>query len=302
MGHYLSLILLGATWGASFLFMRIAVPAFGPIWLIQFRVGIAALFISFIIVYLKKATIWRGHIIDYAVIGLLNLAVPFVFFSYSAQYLSASILSIINATAPFWAAIFAFMFVGARLTRNNIIGLVLGFIGVMLIMFKGAVINGDKVLWAMFIAILAPVCYGLSTTYITKKAIKVYPLMITLGTLWAATLMLLPFSVSQSFNSAPRGLDWFSVISLGVLCTGVAYVLFYRLLEKLGTVPALTVVFLVPFFGTLWGVVFLDEPLSWQLFGGGALILLGVAFSNNIIQKFRLKKQIQFKLKQIKTL
>lgn len=281
--QYLSLLSLGAIWGASFLFMRMSVGSFGPIWLIQFRVGIAAVFLTLVIIYLRKKIVIRNHLKDFAIIGIFNVALPFTLFAYSAQTVTASLLSVINATAPFFAAIFITVFLKKKLSKAQIIGLIVGFCGVGLLMYEGFGIKGDNVVISLIAAICAPVCYGIFSTYITYKPLNIPPLLISVSTLWCATFFLLPFSLSHNFYDIPRSVDWLSVLLLGVMCTGLAYVIFYRLIENMGTISALTVLFLVPFFGTIWGVVFLDEPLSINLITSGILILLGVAISNNLL-------------------
>jgi drug/metabolite transporter (DMT)-like permease len=271
------LILLAALWGASFLFMRIGAPVLGPALLIFFRVGLAALFLLIVAAYLKKPLEVREHWYHFVVLGFFNTALPFLLFAFAARTVSASLLSILNATAPMWAAV-----IGAARTRTGlparpVIGLTLGVAGV-------AVLAGVEVLnlpagggLAILAGLAAAFCYGIATNY-ARTAKTVEPFANAHGSMWAATLLLAPLAlVALQPTTMPAPIVIGSVIALGVLCSGVAYLLYFRLISDIGATSALTVTYLIPVFGVLWGVVFLDEAFGWHTLAGGAMILAGTA-------------------------
>lgn len=271
------LLLLSAIWGASFLFMRIGAPVLGPSILILARVGLAALFLLMVSLYLKKTLNTPRYWKHYLLLGFFNSALPFLLFAYAAQTVSASLLSILNATAPIWATVISAIWLRTRLSPKVLLGMSLGLVGVVLLAkFETlALPNGD--LLAMVAGLGAAFSYGIATTY-TKSAITVEPFANAHGSMWAATLMLIPFALhAPATVTMPTLHVSLSVIALGVICSGFAYLLYFRLIADLGAASALTVAFLIPVFGILWGVLFLEETVGWHTFVGGAMILVGTA-------------------------
>jgi drug/metabolite transporter (DMT)-like permease len=271
------LLFLSAIWGASFLFMRIGAPVLGPFILIIARVGLAALFLLMVSMYLKKTLNTPHHWKHYLILGLFNSALPFVLFAYAAQTVSASILSILNATAPIWAAVISAIWLRTRLSPKVFLGMSLGLVGVALLAKVETLALPNDGLLAIAAGLGAAFSYGIATTY-TKSATTVEPFANAHGSIWAATLMLIPFALhAPAIATMPTLHVTFSVIALGVICSGVAYLLYFRLISDLGAASALTVAFLIPVFGILWGVIFLGETVGWYTFVGGAMILVGTA-------------------------
>lgn len=277
--NLLQLIILAAIWGGSFLFMRIAVPALGPVWLIEWRVLLAALLLALAARWFRHTLKLRAHWRYYLVLGLFNTALPFVLFAWAAQTLTASLLSIINATAPIWSAVIALVW-GRRLPAPRVLlGLALGVAGV------GLLVGLDRAMLqpgsgaAMAAALLAPLCYGIASHY-AKSASEIEPYANAHGSMWAATLLLSPALLFVPFTPLPLGATpavWAAVAALGLLCTGLAYLLYFRLVADLGAAPALTVTFLIPVFGILWGHLCLGEAVGWHTLIGAVVVLAGTA-------------------------
>lgn len=271
------LILLSAIWGASFLFLRIGAPVLGAALLIFVRVVLAALFLLVVGLGLRKAFGVRQHWRNFLVLGFLNSALPFLLFAQAAKTISASLLSILNATAPIWAAVIGALWTGTRLAPRSLIGLALGIAGV-------ALLAGVETLalpaggWVAIAAALGAACsYGIATIY-AKSANSAGPFASAQGSMAAATLLIAPVMVFTPLPATmPEAHVIGSVIALGVLCSGVAYLLYFRLIEDIGATPALTVTFLIPVFGVLWGAVFLDEAVGWHTLAGSLIVLTGTA-------------------------
>lgn len=280
------LLLLSAIWGGSFLFMRMGAPVLGPIVLMAFRVGLAALFLLGVALLLKKDLQVREHWKHYFVLGLFNSTVPFLLFGVAAQTLSASLLSIINATAPIWGAIIGAVWIRHALTQKSVVGLCLGVIGVGLLVGFDQVTMLPGAGWAIGAALGASFSYGIASIY-AKSAKAVEPFANAHGSMWASTLMIVPAIPFFPIHESPTTSVMFAVLLLGVVCSGVAYLLYFRLIADIGATSALTVTFLVPVFGVLWGVIFLDEIVGWHTLIGSIVVISGTAlvtgFSPSVI-------------------
>lgn len=274
---YALLLLLSALWGGSFVCMRIAVSAVGPSWLILSRVGLAAMFLLVAAVCLQKtiqvARYWR----HFLVVGLLNSALPSVLFAYSAQTLSTALLSILNATAPMWAALIAVIWLRSELSPIRWLGMGVGLSGVALLAGLESLNLPQGAMLAVGAALLATLSYGIVTTY-TSIAPSVDAFSNAHGSMWGATLFMIPVALASPFPVevpfVPVGV---AVLALGIVCSGMAYLIFFRLTAEFGAVSALSVTFLIPVFGTLWGALMLGESVSWASVGGGLLVLAGTA-------------------------
>jgi drug/metabolite transporter (DMT)-like permease len=271
------LLLLSAIWGASFLFMRVDAPILGPSLLIFARVLLAALFLLVVAAHLRKSLDMLRHWKHYLVLGLFNSALPFLLFAYAAQTVSASLLAILNATAPTWAAAIGFFRFRTRPSSKAFLGMLIGVIGVGLVARIETVTLPAGGALAILAGLGAAFSYGIATTY-TKTAKSVEPFANAHGSMWAATLILVPLALhAPPLETLPAPHVVFSVATLGIVCSGVAYLLYFRLVADIGAASALTVTFLIPVFGILWGALFLGEEVGWHTLGGGLMILTGTA-------------------------
>jgi drug/metabolite transporter (DMT)-like permease len=270
------LIALGAIWGSSFLFMKIAVPAFGPSMMMGGRIGIAAVTLS-IVAWLLKKSLPRGRQWTPAIVtGIFYAAIPLVLWGYAAQSLSVSLLSIINATAPLFGAALSLLWLRERISPRGMAGLALGFAGVAVLVGGEEFRAGETPALAISAAFAASILYGAISNY-NQTAKIVDPYSNVLGALWVATLAVTPMMILFPMREAPSMAAWSAVAALGILCTAIAYVVYFRLIEQIGAAPTLTVTYLIPLFGVLWGVVFLDERIGVHHVVGAVMILAGIA-------------------------
>ena len=270
------LLLLSAIWGGSFLLIRVGAPALGPVALMEARVLLAALFLAAVALALRRPLEWRGRWRHYLVIGLLNSALPFLLFGYAALTLSAAMLSILNATSPLWGTLIAAVWQRAPLGGRTLAGLALGIAGVgLLVGFdRVALLPGAGL--AIAASLAAALCYAVASNY-TKAAKAVEPFANAHGSMWAASLLIVPALLAFPPSAAPTLGIVAVVAALGVVCSGVAYLLYFRLIDDIGAAPALTVTFLIPLFGTAFGWLFLDEAVGLHTLAGGAVVIAGTA-------------------------
>lgn len=275
----LRLLALSAIWGASFLFMRIGAPVIGPELLVFVRVALAALFLLGVGCWLKQSLQLRAYWRHFLILGLCNTVLPFLCFAWAAMLLPASLLSILNATAPLWGSLLGALWTRSVLPAKVVLGLLLGMSGVAVL--AGIEMHGlpPGGVLALLAALAAPFFYGIASTY-ARTVTAVPPLANAHGSMWAACLLMAPvlyFVPLPAALPAPGILA--AVLALGVLCSGVAYLLYFRLIADVGAASALTVTFLIPMFGVFWGWLFLAEPVGWHTVAGSVLILFGTALT-----------------------
>ncbi len=270
------LLILSAIWGGSFLLIRIGAPALGPVPLMEARVLLAALFLAAVALLLRRPLAWRAHWRHYLVIGLFNSALPFLLFGYAALTLSAAMLSILNATSPLWGAVITAAWQRTPLPGRTLAGLALGIAGVGLLVGFDRIALQPGAGVAIAASLAAALCYAVASNY-AKTARTVDPFANAHGSMWAASLLLAPALMFFPPAAAPATGMVALVVALGVVCTGVAYLLYFRLIEDIGAAPALTVTFLIPLFGTFFGWLVLDEAVGWYTLAGGAVVIAGTA-------------------------
>ena len=278
------LLSLAAVWGGSFLFMRIAVPEFGPIWLIEIRVLLAALAL---LPLLLKQGLWQElyrHRRALIVVGLLNSALPFSLLAFTSLFLPAGTTAILNGTVPFFGVAVAYVWLREPLTLSRVFGLVVGFAGVVVLVgLRGAAIT-PEIVWAIAAGLCAASMYAIAAPFIRLNLPGVPSLVIATGSQFSAAAFLLPLLPFTRPNSLPSPTAVLAVLGLALLSTSLAYILYFRLIHSVGSTRALTVTYLIPLFAILWGALLLKEAITLSMLAGGALILLGTAISNQVIK------------------
>ena len=276
---YIELLILSAIWGSSFLFLRIASPEFGPIFLIELRVASGLLILMPICLLLGKFKELKQNWKIISIVGLANMAIPFCFFAYSALNMGAGALSIINATVPFFTALIAFILFQQKLSRIGLLGLLIGFSGVVALVFDPSESSGITSKLAIPSALFACVLYGLALNLVAQKLQGVSGISITAGGLLFSTLFLFPLAILERPEVVPLGSVWVSVLALGIVCTGFGYILFYRLIARIGSQQAIMTTYLIPIFSILWGNLFLAESITVFMVLGVILVLSGVGMT-----------------------
>jgi len=284
------LILLAALWGASFLFMRIGAPEFGPLALIGLRTGIASLFLLPIVLATGKLQQIHDNAAALLLVGVIGTAIPFTLLSYATLYVTAGYASILNATATIFTAIIAWLWVHERLQPSAIIGLLLGFVGVSVLVFDKQGNTSQITLLPVAAGLIATFCYGLGANFVRQKLAHIHPLAIAGGSQLGAVISQLPLMIGWWPQQPASEIAWLAVIILGVASTGFALILYFRLIAHVGVNKTMTVSYLIPFFGVLWGMIFLQEPLTLLMAIGGALILTGVGLSTGVLNRLFMRK------------
>jgi drug/metabolite transporter (DMT)-like permease len=281
-----ALLLLGALWGASFLFMRMGANQFGGMALAGMRAIGAALCSLPLLLSRQRLAEMRAHWRSISLIGLANSALPFVLFSYAAESLPSGLSAIFDAIAPLLVAASGWLWLNEKLDAPRTAGLLIGITGVVWLIggTMGFGHGGTGVGWAMAACVGANVCYTFGAHYSQRRLREVSPLSVATGSQLAAAVMLLPFTVWLWPAKTPTLPAWAAMFGLAAGCTSLAYVLFYRLLARVGSARAMAVLYLIPVFGVLWGALFLGETVTVAMAGGCAVILLGVALTTGMLR------------------
>ncbi len=287
MSDIAELLLLAALWGGSFLFMRIAAPVLGPVWLIECRVLLAGVALLPLIVRRSLLKEMRQQALPLLVVGCINSAVPFLLLAFASISLPAGFTSILNATAPLFGTVIATVWIKERLSFSRMIGFALGFAGVV-ILIGWKTFSADTAFWAAVISGLgAALMYAIAAPYIKQKMTGVPSLVVTTGSQLGAAIVILPFLPFTVPTQRPPVSVVFSVVVLALFCTSLAYILYFRLIQNIGSTKALTVAYLVPISAMLWGSLVLNEAITVSMVLGCGLILLGTAIANEMWSRFR---------------
>jgi drug/metabolite transporter (DMT)-like permease len=271
-----ALILLSALWGASFIFIRVAVPALGPFVLVELRVGLAAAALAFCAALLGRLPKLRARWRQFALLGLVNVAIPFCLISAAEINLTASLAAILNSTTVMFTAVVAVVWLGDALTARKVFGVVLGTIGVT------ALVGWDPIVvdWAVILSVgamlAASLAYALGSVYAKLTFADFPPLAIAIGQLTTASVFVMPLAALSVPDQRPSAIVVLSVLGLALSSTAVAYMLYFRLISNVGPTSTSTVTLLVPLFGLLFGVLILDEPVGLGTLAGLVLILSSV--------------------------
>lgn len=278
------LVVLAALWGASFLFMRVAAPEFGPVALIALRVGIAAAFLVPALALRGGLSGLRGRLLHVLVLGAINSALPFCLLAYATLSVTAGLASILNATSPLWGGLVAHLWLKDRLTRSRTLGLVVGFAGVTFLVWGRASFRPGGAGLAVVAAMAATLSYGVAASYAKRFLAGANPLAVAAGSQVGATLVLLPAAVALWPAGPVPAPAWEAVVALGVACTAVAYVLYFRLIGSVGPARAIAVTFLIPAFAMAWGALFLGEAITVRMLAGAGIVLAGTALATGIVK------------------
>ena len=268
--------LLGAIWGASFLFMRVAAKDFGAAPLVEIRLALGAL-ILLPFLWRERAAFPLNLWPKLALIGAINSAIPFVLFAWAAQRAPAGIGAISNAMAVLFTALVGFLFFGEKIGMQRSIALLAGFAGV--IVLASGKTAGASIGPAVAAGATAAFLYGIGVNLVRRHLVGLPAAATSAATLGCASLLTLPFAIAQWPQHAIPARSWLSASALGVLCTGLAFVMYYRLIARIGPSRAVTVTYLVPLFGVAWAWLLLGEPPTLTMGIAGAMILGSVALS-----------------------
>jgi len=282
--HWFAFILLGAIWSSSFLWIKIAVQELSPLILVSLRVLFGAL-TGLLAIVLTKTKLPRDRSIwiALAVLGLTNVAAPFLLISWGEKHIDSAIASILNATVPLFTLLIAHFFLhDDRLTLPKLVGLLIGFGGVIILLLKDFAPGSQNSILGQAAVLLAAIFYAGSTVYAHLKTDKVPGLLRGILPLVSASLVMwtTSFVVESPIKLPVLPLTWLAVVWLGVLGSGLAFILWAYLLQEIGPTRTTMVTYTLPLGGVLLGLIFLKEPLSWNMVSGGLLIGLSLWMVN----------------------
>ncbi len=280
----LLLIFLAAIWGSSFMLMRATAESFGPIALITVRIGVAALFLSMFLLTKTRREEFIQHWRTLAWVGITNSALPFCFLAYASLTLSGGNVSILNAMTPVFTALIAHIWLKDRMTMLQFIGLVISIAGLLVLVWDKVSFTFES-LWPILAGITAPLFYGIASNGTKKYLSDVTPLTATAGSLFFASLFMLlivPFFLPDFTGISNT--DWIYAIILGLVCTALAYLIFFKLIHNIGPSRAVSVTFLVPIFAFIWGYLVLNEVVTLRMWGATVIILVGMSLVLRLIK------------------
>jgi drug/metabolite transporter (DMT)-like permease len=281
------LVALAALWGGSFVFMRLGAGEFGPVALVALRVAGAALLLVPLLALRGQFGALRRYWRPILVVGVLNSALPFLGYAYAALSITAGLSAIFNATAPMFAALVAWAWLGDRLAWMRWLGIGVGLAGVAILAWSNAAhpaaFKSGGTGWAVLACIAASVCYGVAANVTKRHLTGVAPLAVAAGSQVGAALVVALPAWWWWPAATPSPTAWLAVAALAFVCTGIAYIMYFRLIANAGPGNAIAVTYLVPLFGALWGVLLLGEGVTAAMLGGGAVILLGTALATGML-------------------
>ncbi|MDP1677472.1 MAG: EamA family transporter [Bacteroidota bacterium] len=283
---YVLLITLAAIWGSSFIFMRVLAPALGPVATADMRLLIAGIALTLYLRLRNQRLDLVKNLKRYIIIGLLNSGIPFLLFSFAALYLPSSISVIINSLTPLFGVLFSILWLSEKMTAKKISGIALGIVGVIIIRGSGNLELNVMTTVAMAACVLATMLYGLASTYVKLHAKDIASSAVATGSQLVAGILLLPLIYFFPTRTELTITIALTTIAFALFCSAIAYVIFYRLLKNLGTTKALSVTFLIPVFGFIWGYIFLQEEITAIMIIGSVFVLSGIYFvTGNEYQK-----------------
>jgi len=284
------LTLLAAVWGASFLFMRMGVPEFGPVALVDLRLAIAAVFLLPIL----KVRTGLGELVTHwralTILGFLNSAIPFLLFSYGTLYVTAGYAAVINATAPLWGALVAWLWLSERLPPTGVIGIFTGFAGVGVLTGDTQILASPGATGAAIAAVGGAFFYGIGASFARRYTRQLKSLSVATGSMLFPAILLAPAAIAYWPDVQPSLRAWLAIIAMGIASTGFAYILYFRLISNVGPAKAITVAYLIPVFAMLWGALLLGETVSSRMIIGCGIIFVGTALVSGVFRRKQLAK------------
>jgi drug/metabolite transporter (DMT)-like permease len=282
----LEFTLLAAIWGASFLLMKLGAADFGPFLTAFLRVLLASAFLLPLLIWRGQFDAFKKNYKAILFVGMLNSGIPFALFSFAVLHITTGLSSILNATTPLWGALIAWLWLKDKPAGSRILGLVIGFAGVAALSWdKASFKPGSSAAgYAVLACLLATLCYGIAASFTKKHLTGVPPLASATGSQMGAALLLAVPGFMSIPAQAPGLSAWAAIVLLAFFCTAVAYVLYFRIIERAGPARAVAVTFLIPVFGVAYGAVLLSEKITLTMIVCGAIIVLGTALSTGVLK------------------
>lgn len=288
---WVDMVFLSAMWGSSFMFTKVVAKDIGPMAAAFGRVLIAFSVLLPILTWRGQLPVLRQHWRRVLILGITNSGVPFAAYCIAMLTVPSSTGAIVNAATPLFGAVIAWVWLKEHLTMNQVIGLAIGFIGVSFLALQNAsdapIGEQQTYLIGMLVCIAAPIFYGISASYTRLYFSGVPPIVSATGSQLGATLFLAPFAWAYWPDHGLQPGTLGALLVLGIFCTGLAYILFFRVIALVGATKALSVTFAVPVFAAFYGVTFLSEAITLTMALCAVVILLGISLSTGVLKVFR---------------
>ena len=276
--NWILLILLGAIWGSAFMFIKISADDFGPILLVNLRLLLAgALFLPFLL-RKKYLAYFKSHFPGIFILAIFSNAFPFTMFSYASLGATSNMLGILNGTTAFMTMAVAYFWLKESISLKQMFGIILGFLGILVLVNPA---NGSATLGASGFALVGALSYSFSGVYIQKYQLNANKFVLIGWAMLFGGLLLTPLSFFNLPDQIPDNNAIAALMWLGIVSTGIAYLGYIRLIEQIGAVRTSTVTYLLPVFSIIWGSIFLQEKITWIIFGGFIFVMIGMYFANN---------------------
>ena len=274
---WILLTALAAIWGSAFMFIKISAVDFGPILLVTLRLLIAGLVFMPFLLRKKKRSLFRAYLPAILIIAIVSNAIPFTMFAYASLGATSNMLGILNGTTAFLTTIIAYFWLKEAVSSKQIIGLLLGFVGVLILVNPS---NGSTTLIASMCAMIGSLCYAFNAAYLQKYHSNSDKIVLIGWSMLFGGFFMIPLATFNLPNSMPDTNSILALFWLAVISTGVGYLAYVRLIDRIGAVKTVTLTYLLPVFSIIWGAIFLKEQITFFIFGGFIFVMMGMYFAN----------------------
>ena len=276
---WILLIALAAIWGSAFMFIKISAVDFGPILLVTLRLLIAGLVFMPLLLRHQYRLLFKSHLPGIFIIAIISNALPFTLFAFASLGATSNMLGILNGTTAFITTVIAYFWLNESISTKQVIGLGLGFIGILILVNPA---NGSTTILASICALIGSICYAFNATYLQKYHSNSNKKVLIGWSMLFGGLMMMPIAAFNLPNALPSINSFLALLWLAVVSTGIGYLVFVRLIDKIGAVKTATLTYLLPVFSIIWGAIFLEEQITLIIFGGFIFVMMGMYFANTV--------------------
>ena len=275
---WILLTALAAIWGSAFMFIKISAVVFGPILLVTLRLLIAGLVFMPFLLRKNKRHLFKPYLPAILIIAIVSNAIPFSMFAYASLGATSNMLGILNGTTAFLTTVIAYFWLKESVTSKQIIGLILGFIGVFILVNPS---NGSTTFIASMCAMIGSLCYAFNAVYLQKHHSNSDKIVLIGWSMLFGGLFMIPLASFNLPNEMPDINSILALLWLAVISTGLGYLAYVRLIDKIGAVKTATLTYLLPVFSIIWGAIFLQEQITFIILGGFIFVMMGMYFANS---------------------
>ena len=273
------LISLAAIWGSAFMFIKISAVEFGPILLVTLRLLIAGLVFMPLLLKKQNRLQFKPYLPSILIIAVVSNALPFTLFAFASLGATSNMLGILNGTTAFLTTFIAYFWLKEFISSKQIVGLFLGFIGVVILVNPA---NGSSTILASMCALVGSLCYAFNGNYLQKYHQNSNKIVLIGWSMLFGGLLMLPLAVFNLPNQMPNFNSFLALLWLAVVSTGIGYLAYVRLIDRIGAVKTSTLTYLLPVFSIIWGAIFLNENITLIIFGGFMFVMMGMYFANSV--------------------